>query len=126
MLATPFDSAVALGEKRFPHVPVRWLIGDRFDSVALAPAISVPALFVLAEKDEITPVENGRALAQKWGGLKELVMLHGATHSGIEAREEFWGSVGAFLKEIAATHIAATTLSATSLASSSRAPSRGR
>jgi pimeloyl-ACP methyl ester carboxylesterase len=101
ILATPFDSAVALGEKRFPHLPVRWFVGDRFDPASLAPAVSVPALFVLAEMDEITPAENGRALAQKWGGLKELVLLHGATHSGIESREEFWGSVGDFLKKLA-------------------------
>lgn len=100
ILATPFDSAVALGEKRFPHLPVRWFVGDRFDPASLAPAVSVPALFVLAENDEITPVENGRALAQKWGGLKELVMLPGATHSGIESREEYWGSVGDFLKKL--------------------------
>lgn len=107
ILATPFDSAVALGEKRFPLLPVRWFVGDRFDSAALAPAVSVPALFVLAEKDEITPVENGRALAQKWGGLKELVLLHGATHSGIEQRDEYWGSVGEFLKKIAAPQLIA-------------------
>jgi pimeloyl-ACP methyl ester carboxylesterase len=69
--------------------------------------VSVPALFVLAEKDEITPVENGRALAQKWGGLKELVLLHGATHSGIEQRDEYWGSVGEFLKKIAAPQLIA-------------------
>ena len=117
ILATPFDSAVALGEKRFPHLPVRWFIGDRFDPAALAPTVSVPALFVLAEKDEVTPVENGRALAQKWGGLKELVMLPGATHSGIESREEFWGSVGDFLKKISSP--AALTASAAGL-------SRGR
>ena len=107
ILATPFDSAVALGEKRFPHLPVRWFVGDRFDPAALAPAVSVPALFVLAEKDEITPVENGRALAQKWGGLKELVTLPGATHSGIESRAEFWGSVGDFLKKISAPQLIA-------------------
>ncbi|HXU41451.1 MAG TPA: alpha/beta hydrolase [Burkholderiales bacterium] len=116
ILATPFDSAVALGEKRFPHLPVRWLIGDRFDPAALAPAVSVPALFVLAENDEITPVENGRALAKKWGGLKELVLLQGATHSGIESREEFWGSVGNFLKSI----------SSPALTVSAVVPSRGR
>jgi pimeloyl-ACP methyl ester carboxylesterase len=107
ILATPFDSAVALGEKRFPLLPVRWFVGDRFDPAALAPAVSVPALFVLAEKDEITPVENGRALAQKWGGLKELVLLQGATHSGIEQRDEYWGSVGEFLKRIAARELIA-------------------
>jgi len=117
ILATPFDSAVALGEKRYPHLPVRWFIGDRFDPAALAPAVSVPALFVLAEKDEITPVENGRALAQKWGGLKELVLLQGATHSGIESREEFWSTVGTFLKGISSP--AALTVSAAGL-------SRGR
>ena len=100
ILATPFDSAAALGEKRFPLLPVRWFVGDRFDPVSYAPTVSVPALFVLAENDEITPAENGRALAQKWGGLKELVMLRGATHSGIESREEFWGSVGEFLKKM--------------------------
>ena len=107
ILATPFDSAVALGERRFPHLPVRWFIGDRFDPAALAPGVSVPALFVLAEKDEITPVENGRALAQKWGGLKQLVTLPGATHSGIESSEEFWSSVGTFLKSISSPQIIA-------------------
>lgn len=108
ILATPFDSAVALGEKRFPHLPVRWFVGDRFDPAALAPAISMPALFVLAEKDEITPAENGRALAQKWGGLKELVLLPGATHSGIESREEFWNSVGTFLKRFSSPTLTAS------------------
>ncbi|HUQ25097.1 MAG TPA: alpha/beta hydrolase [Burkholderiales bacterium] len=122
ILATPFDSAVALGEKRFPHLPVRWLVGSRFDPASLAPSISVPALFVLAENDEITPAENGRALAQKWGGLKELVMLRGATHSGIEAREEFWGSVATFLKGISSPALAVSAAATVS----SQGPSRGR
>lgn len=116
ILATPFDSAVALGEKRFPLLPVRWFVGERFNPVSFAPGILVPALFVLAENDEITPAENGRALATQWGGLKELVMLRGATHSGIEEREEFWGSVGNFLKSLAAP----------ALTVSSVVPSRGK
>jgi pimeloyl-ACP methyl ester carboxylesterase len=122
ILATPFDSAVALGEKRFPLLPVRWFVGERFNPISFAPGISMPALFVLAENDEITPAENGRALAQKWGGLKELVLLRGATHSGIESREEFWGSVGNYLKSISAPALkvsAAVTVSST-------APSRDR
>ena len=124
ILATPFDSAVALGEKRYPHLPVRWFVGDRFDPVSYAPTVSVPALFVLAENDEITPAENGRALAQKWGGLKELVLLHGATHSGIESREEFWGSVGDFLKKI--SQPVALTASAAAVTVTSSALAKGR
>ncbi len=97
ILATPFDSFVALGEKRFPGLPVQWLVGGHFDSAALAPAVSVPALFVLAEDDDVTPVENGRALAGLWGGLTRTVTLKGATHFGIERRDDFWRSVRGFL-----------------------------
>jgi pimeloyl-ACP methyl ester carboxylesterase len=95
-------------------VPLGWLLDGRFDPAALAPRVSAPALFVLAEKDEVTPVENGRALARRWGGRTRTVLLRGATHSGIEAREEFWRSVGEFLAQLS------------SPAASARAPSTGR
>jgi pimeloyl-ACP methyl ester carboxylesterase len=97
ILATPFDSFVALGEKRFPALPVQWLVGGHFDSAALAPAVSVPALFLLAENDDVTPSENGRALAGLWGGLTRTVTLKGATHFGIERRDDFWRSVRDYL-----------------------------
>jgi pimeloyl-ACP methyl ester carboxylesterase len=112
ILATPFDSATALGERWLPHFPVQWLLDGRFDPAALAPRISVPALFVLAEKDDVTPIENGRALARRWGGLTQTVLLPGATHSGIEAREEFWRSVGEFLANLGRTQITSATPSA--------------
>jgi pimeloyl-ACP methyl ester carboxylesterase len=103
ILATPFDSFVALGETRFPQLPVDWLIGGRYDSAALAPRISVPALFVLAEKDDITPAEHGRALARAWGGRTRTVTLRGAGHGGIERRDEFWRSVTDYLRLIRPT-----------------------
>jgi hypothetical protein len=97
ILATPFDSFVALGQKHFPHLPVSWLLGGRFDPSALAPGIEAPALFVLAENDEVTPADNGRALASRWGGWTQTVLLSGASHYGIERRDEFWRSVRGFL-----------------------------
>src|SRR4051812_15878339 len=97
ILATPFDSFVALGEKRFPSLPVEWLIGGRYDSAALAPKVSVPALFLLAENDEVTPIENGRALASAWGGITQTVLLRGASHFGVERRDDFWRSVAEYL-----------------------------
>ncbi len=97
ILATPFDSLAALGEARLPAMPVEWLLGGHYDSAALAPRISIPALFVLAEDDRVTPVENGRALEAAWGGLTRAVLLHGATHFGIEYRDDFWKSVRSFL-----------------------------
>jgi len=100
ILATPFDSFTALGAERYPYLPVGVLLNGHYDSAALAPAVTVPALFVLAENDNVTPVANGEALARAWGGPHRIVTLAGARHYGIERRDEFWRAVGEFLREL--------------------------
>jgi pimeloyl-ACP methyl ester carboxylesterase len=103
ILATPFDSFAALGAERYPWLPVGLLLNGHYDAVTIAPAIKVPALFILAERDDITPVENGAALARAWGGPKRSVTLEGARHYGIERRAEFWNSVREFLRQMDST-----------------------
>lgn len=103
ILATPFDSFAALGAERYPWLPVGLLLNGRYDAVDIAPTIKAPALFVLAENDDVTPVERGAALASVWGGPRSTVILKGARHYGIERREEFWRAVGDFLREIEST-----------------------
>src|SRR5437763_13203736 len=98
ILATPFDSAAALGEQHFTHgLPLGWLVQSRYNPALIAPLVSAPALFLLAEKDDVTPVKNGLALARRWGGKVKTVMLPGVGHTGLEGREEFWGAVGIYL-----------------------------
>jgi pimeloyl-ACP methyl ester carboxylesterase len=72
----------------------------RYDAAAMAPKIEIPALFVLAENDNVIPVENGAALARAWSGPQRTVTLAGARHYGIERRPEFWSAVTDFLLEI--------------------------
>ena len=96
ILATPFDSAAALAEEHY-RVPLGWLVQSHYNPALMAPMVSAPALFLLAENDQVTPVKNGLALAQRWGGLAKTVLLPGAGHSGLENREEFWHSIGDFL-----------------------------
>ncbi len=103
ILATPFDSFAALGAERYPWLPIGLLLNGRYDAASLAPKIKVSALFVLAERDDVTPMENGTALARAWGGPQRTVTLAGARHYGIERRTEFWDAVGEFLREIEAT-----------------------
>jgi len=100
ILATPFDSFAALGAERFPWLPMGLLLDGRYDSAGIAPTIKVPALFVLAERDDVTPVEHGVALAHAWGGPRRTVTLAGARHYGIERSDEFWNAVGEFLRQI--------------------------
>ena len=100
ILATPFDSIAAVGEERYPWLPAGLILNGRYDAAALAPKIKVPALFVLAENDDVTPVENGAALARAWGGPQKILTLAGARHYGIERRPEFWSAVTDFLSAI--------------------------
>ncbi len=96
ILATPFDSMSALAERRYPLLPVGLIANGRYDSAALAPGIKVPALFVIAESDEVTPPERGEALARAWGGPTETLMLTGG-HRRVEWHQEYWRAVGSFL-----------------------------
>jgi pimeloyl-ACP methyl ester carboxylesterase len=98
ILATPFDSAAALGEEHFTRgLPLGWLVQGRYNPSLIAPLVSAPALFLLAEKDDVTPVKNGLALARRWGGKAKTVLLPGVGHTGLESHEEFWGAVGTYL-----------------------------
>jgi hypothetical protein len=96
ILATPFDSAAALGEEHY-RVPLGWLMQSRYNPVLMAPMVSAPALFLLAEKDDVTPVKHGLALASRWGGSVKTVLLPGMGHRGLEDHAEFWNSIGDFL-----------------------------
>lgn len=97
ILATPFDSAAALGEQHSFGLPLAWLVQGRYNPSLMAPSVSAPALFVLAENDTVTPVKNGLALAKRWGGLARTVLLAGAGHRGVEDRDEYWTQIGSFL-----------------------------
>lgn len=103
ILATPFDSFAALGTERYPWLPVGLLLNGHYDAIGIAPKVKVPALFVLAERDDVTPVERGAALARAWGGPQRTVTLEGARHYGIERSNEFWNAVGEFLRQIEST-----------------------
>ena len=96
ILATPFDSAAALGEEHY-RVPLAWLMQGRYNPALMAPMVSAPALFLLAENDEVTPVKHGLALASRWGGIVKTVLLPGLGHRGLEDRAEFWNSIGDYL-----------------------------
>ena len=96
ILATPFDSLAALADRRYPLLPTNLLLGGRYDSAALAPAIRVPALFVIAENDDVTPPAHGEALARAWGGPSVVIRLPGG-HRMPEWRPEYWSAVGEFL-----------------------------
>ena len=100
ILATPIDSLAAVGSRRFPFLPVGLIAQGRYDSAALAPKIRKPALFVIAEEDDVTPPEHGERLASLWAGDRQILRIAGAGHRAVEWRREYWEAVNAWLSAL--------------------------
>jgi len=61
--------------------PVAMQIPRDIDNVANAKASRAPAIFLLAEKDEIVPPKYHRLVAEAYGGEKRIIVLKGASHN---------------------------------------------
>ncbi len=99
VLVTPYDSIRNVARRLFSWLPVSLLIRHPFDSIALAPDFDIPALFLVAEHDEVIPPPHAQLLAASWGGSTRWVSIKGATHNSIGG-EEYWVSIREFLSAI--------------------------
>lgn len=97
VLATPFDSAVAVAKHYYPVLPIDWMLRHRFDSIVHAPRLKTPLLCLIAERDEVIPPAHAERLFAAWAGPKRRVLLQGATHNNTDGAEPFWPAVRAFL-----------------------------
>jgi len=97
ILVTPFDSLVNVARAHYPIFPVGLLLRHRFDSAALAPGISTPALFLTASNDQVVPVRFAKNLEQVWGGPTTAVSVAGTDHNAIESSPVYWDAVNAYL-----------------------------
>ena len=100
ILVTPFDSLVAVAGHYYPWLPVGWMLKHRFDSVDLAPKLTVPLLCLAATRDEVIPVNHAKRLYDAWGGPKRWVALEEAGHNTTDSHPLFWQSVMDFLVKI--------------------------
>ncbi|MBX3187737.1 MAG: alpha/beta fold hydrolase [Labilithrix sp.] len=64
VLVAPFTSTVDLAARVVPFFPASWVMVDRFDSIAKAPAIVAPAFVVHGDIDDVIPFEQGERLSK--------------------------------------------------------------
>ncbi|MGA2549892.1 MAG: alpha/beta fold hydrolase [Burkholderiaceae bacterium] len=84
VLVTPYDSIEELAAMRFPYVPVRWLLRDKFESFRYAPKITAPTTIVEAEHDEIIPAASTERLFSRFPkGVATLHVVSGAGHNSV-------------------------------------------
>lgn len=80
VLEAPFTSLADMAQRQFPYFPARWLVLDRFDSLAKIGQVSTPLLILHGERDTIIPIDQGRRLFDAANGARELKLFPGAGH----------------------------------------------
>lgn len=84
VLVTPYASIVDLGAKRFPLLPIRWLMRDRYESWRYAERLHVPTTLVIAGDDRVIPNASSERLARSFPlGVATVVRIPEAGHNDI-------------------------------------------
>ncbi|HTN48745.1 MAG TPA: alpha/beta fold hydrolase [Burkholderiaceae bacterium] len=81
LLITPWDRLAHVGAHHYPWLPVRWLLRDRYDTLAALQGFDRPVVVAVAEQDAIVPPTLGRALHAGLNAPKRLVVIGGADHN---------------------------------------------
>jgi pimeloyl-ACP methyl ester carboxylesterase len=98
VLVTPFDSLVNVARDHLPHLPVRLLLRDRYDSASRTRDVTSPVLVVMAQEDEIIPEVRSSALVAAFPEDQVLVeVVPGVGHNTLDRSPAYLGSVRAFL-----------------------------
>lgn len=86
ILQSPFTSLQAIAEKRYPWLPVAFLLKDRFDSLGKVTAINAPLLLIHGAQDRIVPIGEGQALFARALEPKEAVYYPDKGHNDLDIK----------------------------------------
>jgi pimeloyl-ACP methyl ester carboxylesterase len=99
VLVVPADSVRSLVQSMLPFYPVGLLLKHPFDSMADAPSVHAPTVFLVAMNDELVSVSRARRLYEHWGSQeRQWVELPRANHYTAASDPAYWRTVGEFLR----------------------------
>ncbi len=101
VLQSPFTSALDMGARMIPWLPVRRWMRNRFDNLEKIQHISTPILIVHGTEDRIVPFDMGEALYRAARPPKSFVPVPGADHNDLwtVADEKVWERINTFFSE---------------------------
>ena len=97
VLTSPYDSLAAIARARYPWLPTSLMLRHRFDSLAIAPALRMPALILVAERDTLVAPAHSHRLAEAWGGPTERLAFAGRGHNDLEGDPRYLAAIRDFL-----------------------------
>ena len=98
ILITPYNSFEEIAASQFPHMPVKWLLRDKFESWRYAPRIAVPTRLIVAGQDEVIPrASTERLYAHFAKGVASLQVIPGTGHNTISGSPQYLEAIRAGL-----------------------------
>lgn len=84
VLVTPFDSILAVAQRRIPVYPLRFMLLDPYDSLSRVKDIQAPTLILIAENDSVIPRKNSQRLINAFPEEQiSTFTINGAGHNTI-------------------------------------------
>lgn len=100
ILERTFTSLPDVAARHYPWLPVRWLMRNRFDSLARIGVYQGPLLQSHGTADEVVPFELGVRLFEAAAAApKRLVTMVGVTHNGPNS-EDYYTELHQFLENL--------------------------
>lgn len=96
IMVTPFDSVLNIARGRYPIFPVRRMLRHPFDTLAEAPNVFAPTLFLLAERDFVVPPKRAENLIAQWRSPHTAIQIPGTTHNKMDS-PMYWRAIFDFL-----------------------------
>lgn len=98
IVESSFTSALELGARMFPYLPVRLFCTFRYDSLARMPNIRCPVLIANSHDDRTVPYEHGLRLFNAANEPKRFVEMGGGHNEcGLEFDDSYVKTVAGFL-----------------------------
>ena len=99
LLITPWDRLENVAAHHYAWLPVKWLLRDRYDSVAHLASLGRPVMVAVAASDSIVPPRFGIALYEALGEPRRLAVIESAGHNDWLQRvdDRWWREATRFL-----------------------------
>ena len=81
VLEAPFTGAVDVAEERYPYLPIRPFMHDKWETIRVINRINVPLLIIHGAKDKVIPVRHGKTLFAAASHPKDILIIEDAGHT---------------------------------------------
>lgn len=101
VLFLTWDALPDLAQSHYWYLPTRWLVLDKYSNIENLQGYEGKIAVLLAEEDEVIPVQHGRKLYDSLGGEKKLWMFENVKHNEIPvgAEQIWWKEVVDFITQ---------------------------